>query len=49
MNAVQQEVAQDKPTNRARPGLEMDEQDNVAEYLEARHHQQFPFQLGSPW
>jgi hypothetical protein len=48
MNAVQQEVAQDKPTNRARPGLEMDEQDNVAEYLEARH-QHFSFQLGLPW
>jgi hypothetical protein len=37
MNAVQQEVAEDKPTNRARPGLEVDEQDNVAEYMEARH------------
>ena len=36
MNAVQQEVAQDRPTNRARPGLEVDEQDDVAEYLEAR-------------
>ena len=48
MNAVQQEVAQDKPTNRARPGLEMDEQDNVAEYLEARH-QQYCFQFVLSW
>lgn len=35
MNAVQEEVAANKPTNRARPGLEVDEQDNVADYMEA--------------
>lgn len=35
MNAVQQEVAENKATNRARPGLEVDEQDNVADYMEA--------------
>lgn len=35
MNAVQQEVAENKPTNRARPGLEVDEQGNVADYMEA--------------
>jgi hypothetical protein len=54
MSAVRQEVAEDRPTNRARPGLEVDEQDNVAEYLEARlfrtasHSAACPGAHGSP-
>lgn len=35
MASVQQEVAANKPTNRKQPGLETDEQDNVADYIEA--------------
>lgn len=34
MASVQQEVAANKPTNRHRPGLELDVQDNVADYME---------------
>ena len=35
MAGVQQEVAANKPTQRHRPGLEVDEQDNVADFMEA--------------
>lgn len=34
MAGVQREVVANKPTNRARPGLELDEADHVADYME---------------
>lgn len=34
MAGVQREVVANKPTNRARPGLELDESDHVADYME---------------